>query len=320
MLTAGWIHGHAGEFDVMHVHFGFDALAPSDLEKVVDALRAHDKPLVLTVHDLRNPHHEDPETHEAQMGILVAAADEVVTLTQGAAATVLRRWGRAATVLPHPHVVPTGWLERPRPSASGEFVIGIHAKSLRANMDPIPLVEALLDALPTLPGAVLRVDAHTDVMTPGLPRHDEALSIRLRSLAALDEHRIELAVHDFFTDDELFCYLHGLDVSVLAYRFGTHSGWLEACHDLGTWVVAPDCGFYAEQRPVLSYAAEGDTRTTSFVDAIRSAHARWLAGEVAPRATARERHTERAALARAHEAIYTRALTRRGARGLACTS
>ena len=40
-----------------------------------------------------------------------------------------------------------------------------------------------------------------------------------------------------------------LDVSVLPYRFGTHSGWLEACFDLGTAVVAPSCGFYAEQRP-----------------------------------------------------------------------
>ncbi|MGN6613238.1 MAG: PaaI family thioesterase, partial [Angustibacter sp.] len=67
---------------------------------------------------------------------------------------------------------------------------------------------------------------------------------------------VDLHVHDYFTDEELWAYLQGLDVSVLPYRFGTHSGWLEACHDLGTWVVAPDCGFYAEQRTVLSYAAD----------------------------------------------------------------
>jgi hypothetical protein len=155
-------------------------------------------------------------------------------------------------------------------------------------------------------------------MSPGFPRHDEALSTRLQSLA--DDGRLELEVHDFFTDDELFAYLHGLDVSVLAYRFGTHSGWLEACHDLGTWVVAPDCGFYADQRPVLSYDATGPDRTTSFIDAVRTAHDHWLAGEVAPRATVRERHTERAALAHAHEAIYARAIARTGMRGLACTS
>ena len=317
MLTPEWVHDHADEFDVMHVHFGFDAVSPEDLHAVVAALRAHHKPLVLTVHDLRNPHHETPEAHEAQLGVLVTEADEVVTLTPGAAAAILDRWGRTATVLPHPHVVPEEWLGRPR-LAGPAFVIGIHAKSLRANMDPIPLVDALLDALPTLPGAVLRVDAHTDVMTPGFPRHDEALSARLRSLA--DDGRLELAVHDFFTDDELFAYLHGLDVSVLAYRFGTHSGWLEACHDLGTWVVAPDCGFYADQRPVLSYDATGPTRTTSFVDAVRTAHDHWLAGTPAPRATVPERRAERAALAGAHEEIYARAIAAVRTRGLACTS
>ena len=48
-------------------------------------------------------------------------------------------------------------------------------------------------------------------------------------------------------------YLASLDVSVLPYRFGTHSGWLEACRDLGTAVVAPTCGYYADQGPVLPY-------------------------------------------------------------------
>ena len=35
---------------------------------------------------------------------------------------------------------------------------------------------------------------------------------------------------------------------MLPYRFGTHSGWLEACFDLGTAVIAPSCGFYGQQR------------------------------------------------------------------------
>ena len=64
-------------------------------------------------------------------------------------------------------------------------------------------------------------------------------------------------MHDYFTDDELWDYLSSLDVSVLPYRFGTHSGWLEACFDLGTIVLAPDCGYYAEQRPCVTYAVPG---------------------------------------------------------------
>jgi hypothetical protein len=313
MLTSGWVDEHAAEFDVMHVHFGFDAISPEDLEAVVAALRRHDKPLVVTVHDLRNPHHDTAELHDAQLGVLVRAADALITLTSGAASTIHTRWGREATVLPHPHVVPDAWLGLPRPPRDA-FVVGLHAKSLRANMDPLPLVDALTEALPGMPGARLRVDAHTDVMTDGFARHDAAFAERLTTLARHD--LIDLRVHDYFPDDQLWEYLVGLDVSVLPYQFGTNSGWLEACHDLGTWVVAPDCGFYAEQRPCLTYAATGEQRTTSLVQAVGTAHARWLAGEAAPRASRAARHTERELLARAHEKLYAVALDRR----LACTS
>jgi hypothetical protein len=165
-----------------------------------------------------------------------------------------------------------------------------------------------------MPGARLRVDAHTDVMTPGLGRHDAELTGHLTSLAR--RGLVDLRVHDYFSDEQLWGYLHGLDVSVLPYRFGTHSGWLEACHDLGTWVAAPDCGFYAQQHPCLSYAATGPERAASLVEAVRTAHTRWVAGKEAPRAGVAERHTERVFLARSHEEVYAAALDR----GLACTS
>lgn len=34
MLTHSWVSQHAAEFDLMHVHFGFDASAPQDLQDV----------------------------------------------------------------------------------------------------------------------------------------------------------------------------------------------------------------------------------------------------------------------------------------------
>jgi hypothetical protein len=313
MLTSAWVHGHASEFDLMHVHFGFDALSPADLEALTLALRQHDKPLVLTVHDLRNPHHPTAEAHDAQLDVLVTAADALLTLTPGAAAVIEQRWGRTATVVPHPHVVPEEWLVRPRP-ARDRFVVGLHAKSLRANMEPLALVDGVVEALESMPGAVLRVDAHTDVMTEGFERHDAALAAHLTGLASAGV--VDLRVHDYFTDDELWAYLQGLDVSVLPYRFGTHSGWLEACHDLGTWVAAPDCGFYAEQRPCLTYAADGPDRVPSLVAALRAAHRGWLEGRSAPRATAGERRVEREQVAAAHHDAYQGVLGRRRA----CTS
>ncbi|HMM94965.1 MAG TPA: glycosyltransferase [Phycicoccus sp.] len=307
VLDPAWVTAHADEFDLVHVHFGYDAESPADLAAWTETLRRLGKPLVVTVHDLRNPHHEDPALHDAQLGVLLAAADAVITLTPGAAREVLRRHGRTARVLPHPHVADLERVARPRRPHEG-FVVGVHCKSLRAGMDPLPVVEALARVVPGLPGGRLRVDAHTDVMTPGSPRHDAALAGRLRALAA--EGRLDLEVHDYFTHDELLDYLEGLDVSVLPYRFGTHSGWLEACHDLGTTVLAPDCGHYAEQRPVLSYRTGDAASLAGAVELAAHDRPTW-------RATVDERRAERAGLARAHEEIYRSVLAREVA---ACTS
>jgi hypothetical protein len=294
----------------MHIHFGFDATSPEGLADLVAALRAESKPLVLTVHDLRNPHHVEPGLHDAQLSVLVDAADALVTLTPGAAAEIRRRWGREAAVLPHPHVVEEPTLSRPRPQHDG-FVIGIHAKSLRASMNPLPDVEAIAEVLPQMPGARLRVDAHTDVMTPVFLRYAPELAEGLRRLEA--QGVLELNVHDYFSDAELWDYFQGLDLSVLPYRFGTHSGWLEACHDLGTVVAAPDCGFYAEQRPCLTYAVgPAPVRSASLQQSVLTAYRhrpQW-------RADPEERRAERELLAEEHRGLYERVL----ARSASCTS
>ena len=303
-LEADWVRRHHQDFDVAHVHFGFDARSPDQLRAWVQELARHGKPLVYTVHDLRNPHHEEGSLHDQHLDVLVPAADALITLTQGAAAAVEERWGRTATVLPHPHVVPESLLEVPR-SARADFVVGVHLKSLRASMDPIPVVEVLAKVVPDLPGARLRIDVHTDVMTAGERQHDPDVVRLLSSLAGRDA--IDVEVHDFFTDDELWGYFLGLDLSVLPYRFGTHSGWLEACYDLGTPVLTSDCGFYAEQRPCLTFHLGADGLDAPGLEAgVRQAHAErptW-------RATRAGRRREREAIAGAHRAIYAEVLAR----------
>ena len=301
MLDPDWVRAHADEFDIMHVHFGFDHMAPEALRLLVDALREHRKPLVLTVHDLRNPHHDEPGLHDAQLGVLVPAADAVITLTPGAADEIRRRFARDATVLPHPHVVEEPRLSRPRGEHDG-FVLGVHVKSLRANMDPLPVIATIADALPAMPGARLRVDAHTDVMSHRAARTAPGVASALARMDAAG--LVDLRVHDYFTDDELWDYLSGLDVSVLPYRFGTHSGWLEACFDLGTTVLAPDCGYYAEQRPCVTYAVPGAPRANPEVPTLTAALLRIFRERPAWRADPVARRAERHGLAQAHEAIY----------------
>jgi glycosyltransferase involved in cell wall biosynthesis len=301
MLQPTW--AATADFDVFHLHFGFDACAPEELAELVDVLRSRDKPLVLTVHDLRNPHHETREVHDRQLDVLVPAADALVTLTPGAAAEIWRRWHREAAVLPHPHVVDplTMTVARDRRARRHptQFRVGLHVKSLRPSMDPLRILPALVETVNALPGGVLQVNAHRDVLDDDGLRRDPELSGYLRDRAARGE--LELHVHDYLSDEDLWCYLGSLDVSVLPYRFGTHSGWLEACRDLGTTVVAPTCGFFAEQGPVLSYVhSETDYEPDTLASAIRIAH------ETRPRLGAGidERRAQRAEIARAHDWLY----------------
>ena len=126
-------------------------------------------------------------------------------------------------------------------------------------------------------------------------------------------------MHDYFSDDELWDYLQSLDVSVLPYRFGTHSGWLEACHDLGTTVVAPDCGHYADQRPCLLYGAPGagsDDGAPPLRDALADAYRDRPSWRAWPEERRRERHE----VSRAHEQVYAAVLAAAARRGVACAS
>jgi hypothetical protein len=166
-------------------------------------------------------------------------------------------------------------------------------------MDPLAVLRILTQTLRGLPDSVLRVDVHHDVMDPQGANHDFQLVQFLQAGAAAGE--LSLCVHDYFSDEHLWSYLSGLDISVLPYRFGTHSGWLEACHDLGTTVIAPSCGFYAEQRPCLTYGHdENHLDAQSLAKAVTEAYAQrpvW-------RADFQDRLQERQALADAHRDLY----------------
>ena len=302
MLEPGWIAEHRAEFDAFHIHFGFDGVSTQDLAAVVRQLEKYAKPLLYTVHDLRNPHQSDPSTHQDQQNVLVSAAHTLITLTQGAACAVERRWGRKPNVLPHPHVLASEWIERPRPPRP-EFVVGVHVKSLRANMDPLAIMDTLTETVSALPGAVLQIDVHDEIFDPD--NHWFAPGIG-RALLDYDRYdSVRVVVHPYFTDAELWEYLASLSVSVLPYRFGSHSGWLEACHDLGTEVIAPSCGFYGEQRPCeLFELTEARFDPESLQRAVGATHQRWSAGVSAPRASWAERRRERVDLSRAHALLY----------------
>lgn len=297
-LGQRWVAEHADTFDVVHLHFGFESFSPEHLARWVDDLHDRGKRLVCTVHDLRNPHEVDPRGHDRRLDVLMPGADALLTLTPGAAAEMRRRWGVVADVLPHPHVVPERWLREPRPAHDG-YRVGVHLKSLRPNVIPLPMLSWLVAAVNDLPAASLVVDLHDELLRRDFVRHDAELVAFVRAADARGD--LVLSVHERFEDDQLWRYLLGLDLSVVPYAFGTHSGWVEACHDLGTSVLAPRTGHWHEQHRCVGFDAgdEGSLRTA----------VRW-AYENRPhrRAQVDTRLQQRAEVARAHDDVYRRVM------------
>ncbi|MSW49949.1 MAG: glycosyltransferase [Actinobacteria bacterium] len=310
VLTPDWLRGAAGGYDLVHVHFGTESLGPGRLEATLGVVRELGVPLVHTVHDLEHPHLDDQAHHRRQLDALVEHADELLTLTDAAAATILRRYGRAATVVPHPRMAPDAWFARAdalrRPARSGRDggpVVGVHLRGLRANVRPGAWIVELADATAAR-GGRLRLVVNDEV-TPGGAAHDALEDLR----SQLHGLPVDHVVRPRPDDDGLAAELAGLDVSVLPYAHGTHSGWLELCWDLGTPVLAPAVGAIGDQHREPSALCTFDPARPGTVAAALD---RLLDAPPPPpaaaRLAARRRTTEQNH--RAHAAAYARALGR----------
>ncbi len=242
-LDPQYIRARITEIDILHIHFGFETIGHDDLVMVADVLTAHGVPLVVTVHDLANPHLDDQSGHLAKLATLLHRADAVVTLTDGAARQIRDRWGVSATVLPHPHLLPIDEVGSRRARRTPP-VVAVHAKSLRANIDPWPVMDTLVGAQ----HFSLRLDLDENALTS--PRADARLP---ELLGTYRDRGVDVRIHPPFTDDELVGYLRDIDILVLPYRFGTHSGWVEVCHDSGVIPVVPDCGQFHTQQPCATF-------------------------------------------------------------------
>lgn len=312
-LDPAWVREHARDQDVLHLHFGTEGRSPAELVAWLRAVRGCGLPLVHTVHDIDHPHLVDQTRHREHLALLVAAADGLLTLTEGAATAVERELGRRPLVVPHPHVAPLERIGRARPAGPGPVRVGIHLKSLRTNLAPLPLLPALVEAVGALRATgtpvELEVRAHPEILDAGSPRYAPRVAAWWRAHARTPAPGVRLVLADRLPDEALWDYLAGLDVSVLPYAWGTHSGWVEACRDLGTWVLAPDVGHLAEQGAgaVLSWdrrasgGPEADPR--GLARELRHLLARAAAGPP-PACTRSWREDQRRQVAALHAQVY----------------
>lgn len=243
LVDADWVRTHRDDFDCMHTHFGFGDVDLDSMRRWLDALAEVGRPLVHTVHDIDNPHHADQCHHRRQLSLLVARADALLTLTPAAADRIEARWGRRPVVLAHPHVVDLARVGAPR-TPRAPLVLGMHLKDLRAAVHGPRLWHPVAEVVAADPRFRLRIDVY-----PAAVERDAEAGRLLRELARTAQ--AELQLRPYGPDEDFDAYVRSIDVALLPYRWGTHSGWAEACLDVGTQVIAPASTCIPDQHPSI---------------------------------------------------------------------
>ncbi|SIS16129.1 Glycosyltransferase involved in cell wall bisynthesis [Microbacterium sp. RURRCA19A] len=307
VLLPEWLDAHADEIDVVHVHFGSESYSAAELSATVDAVRRLRLRLVYTVHDLENPQLTDQAAHRAALAVLIAGADEVITLTAPTAAEVERDYGRSPDVIPHPTLVDGAVLPVGRAHAATR--VGVHLRDLRPNIDGVGTTATLVRAVADL--RARGTDVEAVVRLNENVRDIEAAASIVALADGTEGVRVERSAR--LDDDALAGWLADLDACVLPYSHGTHSGWAELCYDLAVPVIGTRVGHVAAQHPADFHAFRvGDpvSLERAIVDATASGWS--IAGsdargaEVARRRI--ERVDERERVRRAHVALYRRSM------------
>ncbi|WP_233517365.1 hypothetical protein [Geodermatophilus marinus] len=224
-LDPGYLTRNAPSVDVLHVHGGYGHLPEDEVVSWTETLRRTGVPLVTTVHQLRDPRQDAPRRQDAHLMALLDTAEVVLTLTPGAAEEIADRFGRTAIVVAHPSVAV------PEPGLGAERgLVGMALGGPRpAVPDPSGLVRAALSGAVN-GGGRLRVFLDEDgFAAPPVPAAAGTLEYVPRE------------------PGRWAAQLQELHVAVLPERCGTHSRDLEVCRDVGTRVVAPGCGWFADQ-------------------------------------------------------------------------
>lgn len=284
-LDPGYLAEHRDDVDVVHLHGGYGGLTEAGLEHWCETVRRLDVPLMVTVHRLRDPDASTCARFEAHLDTLLATAEVVFTLTPGAADEIAERFGRTAIVVAHPSQAE---YDPERGSERGLVGIPVGPAS-PAVPDPAALVRGALSGARSGGGRMRVLVASDD---------QSGLDPDIWQLAG--RGAIELVVHP---RSEWVGQLQQLHVAVLPEPCGGHSRDLEICRDVGTRVVAPSCGWFADQwSEVVSYGADvrGGFDQVSLAGAVTAALARPL-----PRPADRTwRKEQRAAVQRVHGEVY----------------
>jgi hypothetical protein len=288
-LDTAYLGAHAAEIDVLHLHTGTAHVAAAAVQCWTENVRRLGIPLVVTVHRLGAASTAggcpvDPLL-DAHLEAVLSTAEVVMTLSRGVADEIAERFGRTAIVVAHPSVAV------PDPELGAERgLVGLRLGRISAAVpDPGTLVRAAMSGSVS-GGGRLRVLVDAD--------DEPGIASAVRGLAAAGE--LELVVH---SAEEWAAQLQQLHVAVLPEPCGGHSRDLEICRDVGTRVVAPGCGWFADQwSDVVTFGnhEQGRLDAVSLTGAVGAALARPM-----PRpADRRWRAEQLAAVRQVHADVY----------------
>jgi len=319
--TFAWIEAQDAMdfFDVLHVQ-SLEFASVESIRCVLERCGREKKGIVAAIHETEPLFPERGTDFPARVRLISELASCIVTLTTSARRDIMERYGIPESklrVVPHGPVLPLSHpLWRAQPGRNSRCTIGMFG-GFRPNRS---FLAGAVNALYGLSSAEILVRLLTRGLNPvELAPGSEVW--QFASLAATDP-RLVLELLPFPSDDEIASFVHSLDILLLPYLYGTHSGQLELAMDLGVPVVIPDIGCYRAQwelhsslvpEPHWFTYSPGDPYSFGgpFLEALRDAHARWSRGQ--PPAFDRAafhavREREQGTLLEAHRVIYSQAV------------
>ena len=229
-------------FDVLHIQSLELAELPA-IEEVLQRAASKGKGIVITIHDAGPLFPDDGDAFAKGINLACKFAKGVVTLTDCARQEISSRFGLSSaniSIIPHGSVLPISHHLWTRKSVRNQFFsLGMFG-GVRPNRS---FLTATVNALYGLESEVVRVKILSRGLNP-IELEYGSEGLQLAFLAASDP-RLSFKLSPFPDDDEIADFVSSLDVLVLPYLFGTHSGQLELAMDLGVRVIAPGFGGFA---------------------------------------------------------------------------
>jgi len=233
-------------FDLLHIH-SVELTSLETLQLALERCQSERKGIILTVHDTKPNFSQDLAMYNLALKTCVEAGARIVTLTKSAAKEIVKNLEVASSdiaVIPHGAVLSIDdhrWYTRRRTQNSSTCILGMYG-GFRPNRDFLTPVVNIAFGMPELDVKLILL---TRAISPIELRQNEEMR---RSIdIAISSNRINLRVYPFPSDEQIAQFLLDVSILIMPYRWGTHSGQLEAAFDLGVVPVISDVGYYYEQ-------------------------------------------------------------------------